>query len=239
MRFQVLAENAADCDRMADQVREALNRLDLEFPVLAETSPGRLAALSAPPPVLLEDGRILSSGKLLSAEEIAALIRSLHAGEMEKLARLSRRAKSRTRLTGRLLLLGAVVCAVLAVASGLRDRRETAAREAERPVTLHFSSPLKIYYFYRNGYSGSDRDQVTRLRHAAFEAFPEEALRNLVLILPLDAARAENAQLVRDCGAGTAPVIVLQKNGTCRKLEVRENGKPLAAQIFQAANEMQ
>ncbi len=239
MKFQVLADNAAVCDLLADHVREALVRLDLDFPVLTESSPGRAAALGVPPPVLMEDNRIISSGKILSVEEAVALICSLHAGdEMDKLKRLSGRAKKRTAMTRRLLLLGAVVCAVFMVFSELRSRREQSAQEAETPIRLHFSSPLKVYYFHRGPYSKTDREQVIRVRHAAFEAFHEEAMRNLVRIQVLDADKPENAKTARDCGVEITPAVVLQKNGVCRKLDISKPGKPLAFQIYQTVNEM-
>ena len=239
MKFQVLTDNATDCDLLADYVREALIRLELEFPVLTETSPGRVAALGVPPPVLMEDNLIISSGRLLSAEEVAALIRSRYAGEeMEKLKRLSDRAKKRTAMTRRLLLLGAVACAVFMVFSELRTRRELSAQEAGTPIRLHFSSPLKIYYFYREPYSKTDQEQVIRLRHAAFKAFHEEAMRNLVLIQPLDAGKPETAKTAHDCGVDTTPAVVLQKNGVCRKFDMSKQEKPLAFRIYQTVNEM-
>jgi|GEM_PF-2932104 len=239
MKFQVLADNAAECDLLADHVREALAQLGLDFPVLTESSPGRAAALAVSPPVLMEDNRIISSGKILSAEETAELIRALHPGdEMDKLKRLSVLAKKRAVMTRRLLLLGAVVCAVFMVFSELRTRREMSAQEAEAPINLHFSSPLKIYYFYRDPYSKTDREQVSRLRHAAFEAFREEALRNLVLIQPVNIGRPENAKTARDCGVDITPAVVLRKNGVCRKMDIAKPGKPLSFQIYQTVNEM-
>ena len=238
IKFRVLADDAEVCDLLAARVGEALTRLDLDFPVVTDASPGRAAAIDAETPVILENNLIISSGKILSADEIAALIRSIHAGDLDKLKKMSARGKKFARLKKNALLLGAVLCAVFAVLSGLRTGREITAQETGRPLSLRFYSPLKIYYFHREPYSKADKEQEIILRRTAFKVFHEEALHNLVVILPMDAAQPESARLMKDFGVKTVPAVVLQKNGKTRISDCLKQKNP-AVSLLQSVNELQ
>ena len=238
IKFRVLADDAEVCDLLAARVGEALTRMDLDFPVVTDASPGRAAALNTVAPVLLENNLIISSGKVLSAEEIAALIRSLHAGDLDKLKKMSARGKRFSRLKRTSLLLGAVLCGVFAVVSGLKASREATAQETGRPLSLRFYSPLKIYYFHRKPYSKADKEQEIILRRTAFKVFHEEALHNLVVILPMDADQPESARLMKKFGVKTVPAVVLQKNGKTRISDCLKQKNP-AVSLLQDVKELE
>ena len=238
IKFRVLADDAEVCDLLAARVGEALTRLDLDFPVVTDASPGRAAAFNAESPVILENDLIISSGKILSSEEIAGLIRSIHADDLNQLERLSARGKRFSRLKKNALLLGAILCAVFAVLSGLRAGREFTAQETDRPLSLRFYSPLKIYYFHREPYPKADKEQEIILRRTAFKVFHEEALHNLVVILPMDAAQPESARLMKDFGVKTVPAVVLQKNGKARISDCLKQKNP-AASLFEDVKELE
>lgn len=238
VKFRVLADDAEVCDLMAGRFSEALARLDLDFPVVTDASPGRAAALDAEAPVLLENNLIISSGKILSAEEIAGLIRSIHAGDLDKLKKKSARGKRFSRLKKNALLLGAILCAVFAVVSGLKSSRENTAQETGRPLSLRFYSPLKLYYFHRKPYSKADKEQEITLRRTAFKVFHEEALHNLVAILPMDADQPESARLMKDFGVRTVPAVVLQQNGKFRISDCLKQKNP-ALSLLQDVKELE
>lgn len=238
IKFRVLADDAEVCDLLAARVGKALASMNLDFPVVTDASPGRAAAFNAESPVILENNLIISSGKILSAEEIAKLIRSIHADELKKLEQVSERGKRYSRLKKNALLLGAVLCGIFAVVSGLKASREITAQETGRPLDLRFYSPLKIYYFHRKPYSKADKEQEITLRRTAFKIFHEEALRNLVIIIPLDADQPESARLMKDFGVKTIPAVVLQQNGKFRISDCLKQKNPAVA-LLQGVKELE
>ena len=218
MKFQILADDVASCNQLTENLRVALKQLRMEFPVEMDVSPGRAASLQAEPPVLAEDGRVISAGRILSPEEISELLRSLHRSEITELQKAAERGKQRAHLMKGIFLALAVLCCVFAIGNEIRQRRNEAARDAARPAALHFTEPVKMLYFYRRPRLKSDVDQEVLLRRIVYAVYPEEIKRNLFTVESLDADRPENAAAVRNFRIREVPAVILLKNGKHRQL---------------------
>ena len=227
MKFQVLADDADSCNRLAENLRTALKQLHMEFPVELDASPGLAAAMQTESPVLLENGRVIASGKILSAEEIAALLTADHGEEIAALQKAAEREKQRAHLKKGLFLMLAIICGVFAITNEIRQRRAEAAREAANPVVLHFSEPVRILYFYRRPRSQADVHQEVLLRRAVYALYPEEIQRGLLTISSRDAGKSDHAAEIRRYGIQKTPAVILvKKDGTCRELPVRDPENP-------------
>ena len=132
MKFQVLADDAAACNQLADNLRAALKNLKLDVPVEMDASPSLIANLNVGSPVLAEDHRVIASGKMLSTAEITELLTGLHGAEIDKLRIAAERSKKKAHLFKGILLLIAILCGVFAIVNEIRQRRAEAAAEADR-----------------------------------------------------------------------------------------------------------
>ena len=209
MKFQILADNEKDCGQMAENLRAALKELELDLPVETHASPGLTARLNAGSPVLAEDHRVISSGKLLSAGEIADLLRSLHGSEIAGLRKTAERIKRKARVLKNLLLLIAVFSAFLTVANLIRQRKAEAAAEAAKPLVLRFSRPIKMLYLYRRPRPEDDVKFEVMLRRVAYASFPEEIKRNLFSVESQDAGSDAGAGSARKYRVRSFPAVIL------------------------------
>jgi hypothetical protein len=219
MKFQVLADDADSCNQLAENLRTALKKLRMEFPVMMDVSPGRAASLNTESPVLAEDGQVIASGRILSADEIIALLRSLHSEEIEKLQLAAEREKQKAHLFKGFFLTLTIMCAVFAVGNEIRQRRQEAAAAAAKPVVLRFSRPIRMLYFYRKPRPKSDVDREVRLRRIVYAVFPAEIEHKMFSISSLDAALPENAGAVRKYGIKSFPAVILDNGSRFLPLE--------------------
>ena len=213
MKFQVLAEDAAACNQLADNLRAALKNLRLDVPVEMDASPALITKLNVGSPVLAEDHQVISSGKLLSVEEITDLLNSLHGSEIAELRKAAERSKQKAHLFKGFLLLTAILCGVFAIVNEIRQRRVEAAAEAARPVVLRFSKPIKMLYFYRRPRPDDDVRYEVLLRRIAYAAFPEEIKKKYFTIESLDSGAAANADILRKYRIKSFPSVILVKEG--------------------------
>jgi hypothetical protein len=209
MKFQVLADDAAACNQLADNLRGALKNLNLDVPVEMDASPSLIANLNVGSPVLAEDHRVIASGKMLSTAEITELLTGLHGAEIDKLRIAAERSKKKAHLFKGILLLIAILCGVFAIVNEIRQRRAEAAAEAARPVVLRYTRPIRMIYFYRRPRTDDDVNYEVLLRRVAYAAFPEEIRRKTFSIESLDGGSAANAPALRKYGINSFPAVVL------------------------------
>jgi len=222
MKFQVLADDADSCNQLAENLRTALKKLQMEFPVMMDVSPGRAAALNTESPVLAEDGQVIASGRILSADEIVDLLRSLHSEEIEKLQLAAERQKQKAHLFKGFFLTLTIVCAVFAVGNEIRQRRQEAAAAAAKPVVLRFSRPIRMLYFYRKPRPKTDVDLEVQLRRTAYAVFPAEIEHKMFSISSLDAGLPENAGTVKKYGIKSFPAVILDNGSQFLLLEEKD-----------------
>lgn len=75
MRVEVLGDGCANCQRLEANVRLALAQSGLEADLVVSADPALLAGYGVLRlPGLAIDGRLVASGKVLSAAEVAALL---------------------------------------------------------------------------------------------------------------------------------------------------------------------
>ena len=237
MRFQVVADDPDTCNQLADNLRTALKQLQIEFPVQRDATPGTAAAIPAEPPVLAEDGHVISSGRILSPPEIVDLLLSLHAQEIDALRQAAERGKIKSRLFKGFLLTMVIVCSVLAVGNEIRLRRAEAAREAARKVELHFTEPVKMLYFYRSPRSRADVDLEVELRRTAYAVYTDESKRDLFSVASLDVDRSDNAEAVKRFGIRKTPTVILLKNGKFLEL-IRKDGEDCRAALMRTVDSL-
>ena len=233
MKFQVLADDADSCNQLADNLRAALKKLRIEFPVLMDVSPGRAATLKTESPVLAEDGRVIASGRILSSDEIVDLLRSLHPGEIEKLQQAAEREKQKAHLFKGFFLVLAILCGVFAIGNEIRQRRQEAAAAAAKPVVLRFNRAVRVLYFYRKPRPKTDVDREVQLRRAVYAAFPAEIEHKMLSITSLDAGLPENAAAIGKYGIKNFPAVILD-NGV-RFLTLADNDQ-LQTKLIETAN---
>lgn len=226
MKFQILADDAESCNLLAENLRGALKELRMDFPVEMDADPNLAASLQVQSPALAEDGKVIASGKILSQEEITALLYSLHGSEIDELRRASERRRQKAHLFKGLLLLAAVLCGVFAIVNEIRQRRIEAAAEAARPVVLKFTEPVKMLYFYRRPRPDDDVRYEVLLRRIAYEVFPEEIKRNIFSIASVDVSRPENAALIRKYDVRNTPAVILSKENSFSSLTIRDDENP-------------
>jgi len=226
MKFQVLAEDAETCNQLAENLRAALKDLRLDVPVEMDASPTLIANLNVGSPVLAEDHRVISSGKLLSKEEITGLLNSLHGSEIAELRKAAERSKQKAHLFKGILLLAAILCGVFAIVNEIRQRRAEAAAEAARPVVLRFSRPVKMMYFYRRPRPDDDVRYEVLLRRVAYAAFPEEIKKKYFTIESLDSGAAANAAVLRKYDIKSFPSVVLVCDDRFLPLVISDNEIP-------------
>ncbi|MBQ9337970.1 MAG: hypothetical protein IJS14_11815 [Lentisphaeria bacterium] len=229
MKFQVLADDAETCNELAENVRGALRRLQMDFPVELEATPGLPAARNAESPVLAENGLIISDGVLLTEDQVMELILSRHPGEIAELQAAAARGKQKARLIKGLLLTAAVVCGVLALVKEINFRREEARREAARVVVLKFTEPMELNFIYRKPRLEADVLREVLLRRAAYETYPDEIKRGLLKFVSRDAAKPEHAEFIRKHAVGELPAVVLCKGDMCRQIVLTKDEAPSAA----------
>ena len=189
MKYQVLADDPATCNELAENVRGALRRLQMDFPVELEATPGLPAARNAESPVLAENGQIISDGVMLTEDQVMELILSRHRGEIAQLQAAAARGKQKARLMKGLLLAAAVICGVLAIVKEINSRREEARLESARVVVLKFTEPLELSFIYRKPRTEDDVRREVLLRRAAYELYPDEIKRGLLSFVSRDASR--------------------------------------------------
>lgn len=226
MKFQVLAEDAAACNQLADNLRAALKKLNLDVPVEMDASPSLIANLNVGSPVLAEDHRVIASGKMLGTEEITELLTSLHGAEIDQLRKAAERSKQKTHLFKGILLLIAILCAVFAVVNEIRQRRTEAAVEAAKPVILRYTRPIKMLYFYRKPRTDNDVQYEVLLRRIAYAAFPEEIKRKTFTIESVNAGSADNAAVIRKYGIKNCPAVILSQDGQFLPLVIADTEIP-------------
>ena len=226
MKFQVLANDADACNQLADNLRAALKKLDLDVPVEMDASPSLIARLNVGSPVLAEDHQVIASGKMLTAEEITELLNERHSSEIGELRKAAVRSKQKAHLFKGLLLLIAVLCTVFAIVNEIRQRRAEAAAEAARPVVLRFSRPIKMLYFYRRPRPDDDVQYEVLLRRVAYAAFPEEIKRNIFTIQSLDAGSPANAEALRKYSIRSFPAAVLIQDERFLPLVIEDREVP-------------
>ena len=219
MKFQVLADDADSCNQLAENLRTALKKLKMDFPVMMDVSPGRAASLNTESPVLAEDGQVIASGRILSADEIVDLLRSLHSGEIEKLQLEAERQKQKAHLFKGFFLALAILCAVFAVVNEIRQRRQEAAAAAAKPVVLRFNRPIRMLYFYRKPRPKNDVDREVRLRRIVYAVFPSEIDHKMFSFSSLDAGLPENAGAVRKYAIKSFPAVILDNGSRFLPLE--------------------
>ena len=222
MKFQILADDPESCNQLAENLRTALKKLRMEFPVMMDVSPGQAAALNTESPVLAEDGQIIASGRILSSDEIIELLRSRHSEEIEKLQLAAVREKQKAHLFKGFFLTLTIVCAVFAVGNEIRQRRQEAAAAAAKPVVLRFSQPIRMLYFYRKPRPKTDVDREARLRRIVYAVFPAEIEHKMFSISSLDAGLPENAGAVRKYGIKSFPAVILDNGSRFLPLEEKD-----------------
>jgi len=226
MKFQVLADDAAACNQLADNLRAALRKLDLDVPVEMDASPSIIANLNVDSPVLAEDHRVIASGKMLGTEEITELLMSLHGAEIDQLRKAAVRSKQKAHLFKGILLLVAILCGVFAIVNEIRQRRAEAAAEAARPVVLRYTRPIRMLYFYRRPRPDNDVQYEVLLRRVAYTAFPEEIKRKTFSVESVDAGSAANAAVIRKYGIKTCPAVILCQDDRFLPLVIADNEIP-------------
>ncbi len=226
MIFQVLADDAAACNQLADNLRAALKKLNLDVPVEMDASPCLIANLNVGSPVLAEDHQVIASGKMLNTEEIVELLTSLHGAEIEQLRKAAVRSKQKAHLFKGILLLIAILCGIFAIVNEIRQRRAEAAAEAAKPVVLRYTRPIKMLYFYRKPRTGDDVQYEVLLRRVAYAAFPEEIKRKTFSIESVDADSAANAEVIRKYGIKTCPAVILCQDGRFLPLIIADTEIP-------------
>ena len=226
MKFQVLADDAAACNQLADNLRAALKKLDLDVPVEMDASPSIIANLNVGSPVLAEDHRVIASGKMLGTEEITELLTGLHGSEIDQLRKAAIRSKQKAHLFKGILLLIAILCGVFAIVNEIRQRRAEAAAEAANPVILRYTRPIRMIYFYRRPRTDDDVQYEVLLRRVAYAAFPEEIKRKIFTIESLDAGSAANAETLRRYGIKSFPAAILVQDGRFLPLVIADDEIP-------------
>lgn len=209
MKFQVLADDADSCNQLAENLRAALKKLRIEFPVMMDVAPGRAASLKTESPVLAEDGHVIASGRILSTDEIIDLLRSLHSEEIEKLQQAAEREKQKAHLFKGVFLVLAILCGVFAIGNEIRQRRQEAAAAAAKPVVLRFSRPVRVLYFYRKPRPKTDVDREVHLRRTVYAVFPAEIEHKMLSISSMDAGLPENAAAVGKYRIKSFPAVIL------------------------------
>ncbi len=77
MTIQILGPGCPNCNRLEENARAALDQLGLNADVEKITDSDRFAEMGLlMTPGLAVDGEVKSSGKVLSAEEIASILKS-------------------------------------------------------------------------------------------------------------------------------------------------------------------
>ena len=236
MKFQVLADDAAACNQLADNLRAALRNLNLDVPVEMDASPSLIANLNVGSPVLAEDHRVIASGKMLSTAEITELLNDLHGAEIDKLRIAAERNKKKAHLFKGILLLIAILCGVFAIVNEIRQRRAEAAAEAARPVVLRYTRPIKMLYFYRRPRTDDDVQYEVLLRRVAYAAFPEEINRKTFSIESLDGGSADNAAL-RKYGIKSFPAVILIQDERFLPLVIADDEIP-QKKLMQTADQL-
>jgi len=226
MKFQVLAENADDCNQLADNLRAALRKLNLDVPVEMDASPSLIANLNVGSPVLAEDHHVIASGKMLDTEEITELLTGLHGAEIDQLRKAAERSKKKAHLFKGILLLIAIFCGIFAIVNEIRQRRAEAAAEAANPVILRYTRPIRMLYFYRKPRTDDDVQYEVLLRRVAYAAFPEEIKRKIFSIESVDAGSADNAAVIRKYGIKTCPAVILCQDDRFLPLVIADNEIP-------------
>lgn len=226
MKFQVLAEDAAACNQLADNLRAALKKLNLDVPVEMDASPSLVANLNVGSPVLAEDHRVIASGKMLDTEEITELLTRLHGSEIDQLRKAAERSKKKAHLFKGILLLIAILCGVLAIVNEIRQRRAEAAAEAANPVILRYTRPIKMLYFYRKPRTDDDVQYEVLLRRVAYAAFPEEIKRKTFSIESVNAGSAANTAVLRKYGIKTCPAVILSQDDRFLPLVIADSEIP-------------
>ena len=222
MKFQVLADDADSCNQLAENLRAALKKLRMEFPVMMDVSPGQAATLQAESPLLAEDGQIIASGRILSTDEIVELLRSRHSGEIEKLQLAAEREKQKAHLFKGFFLALTIVCAVFAIGNEIRQRRAEAAAAAAKPVVLRFSQPIRMLYFFRKPRPKTDVDLEVQLRRIVYAVFPAEIEHKMFSVSAMDAGLPENAPAVRKYGIKNCPAVILDNGSRFLPLEEKD-----------------
>ena len=226
MKFQVLAEDAAACNQLADNLRAALKNLNLDVPVEMDASPSLIANLNVGSPVLAEDHRVIASGKMLGTEEITELLTGLHGSEIDQLRKAAIRSKQKAHLFKGILLLIAILCAVFAVVNEIRQRRAEAAAEAANPVILRYTRPVRMLYFYRKPRTDDDVQYEVLLRRVAYAAFPEEIKRKTFSVESVDTGSPDNAPVIRKYGIKNCPAVILSQDDRFLPLVIADNEIP-------------
>ena len=226
MKYQVLADDPDTCNELAENVRGALRRLQMDFPVELEATPGLPAARNAESPVLAENGQIISDGVMLTEEQVMELILSRHRGEIAELQAAAARGKQKARLMKGFMLAAAVLCTVIWIVKGINARREEARREAARVVVLKFTEPLELNFIWRKPRTEADVSREVLLRRAAYELYPDEIRRGLLSFVSRDAARPEHEAFIRKYSVGELPAVVLRKGESAWRFVWKDGEDP-------------
>lgn len=237
MKFQVLADDAAACNQLADNLRAALRNLNLDVPVEMDASPSLIANLNVGSPVLAEDHRVIASGKMLSTAEITELLTSLHGAEIDKLRIAAERSKKKAHLFKGILLLIAILCGVFAIVNEIRQRRAEAAAEAANPVILRYTRPIRMIYFYRRPRTDDDVQYEVLLRRVVYAAFPEEIKRKTFSVESLDGGSAANAETLRKYSIKSFPAVVLIQDERFLPLVIADDEIP-QKKLVQTADQL-
>lgn len=236
MKVQIFGSGCAKCVKLAEHAAEAINRLNLACELEKVTEIDRIVEAGVMiTPALAVDGKVVSSGNVLSVEAICELL-SPGSGKAAPATVVAAKAGGGKKYLTWLLLffvLGSATWAIIRDSSGRTP--------ASLPSDAVASGVLAVYYFHGNQRCMTC-NRIEELAKAAIEGkFAKEMSEGRVVFRSVNVEEPANEHFIKDFELATRTV-VMARDGKYEKFDavwtlVGEPAK-FTAYLQQGADEM-
>ena len=235
MKIQIAGTGCAKCGRLAQNVQSAVSELKLDCTVEKVEDMDQIVALGVmTTPALVVDGNVVSSGKVLSKEEIVKLLNpqlegcgcgsGCCCGAMTAESSAPESGSCSCNCGGAikkiltvLLLLFALVSIAYVVYREVAGKESVAAAQAPAAVAQK-ADPLTVYYFHgaKRCMTCNKIEELTR--QAVAGKFAKELADGSVVFASVNVEDKDNEHFIRDFDL-TVRSVVMSKNGKFEKFD--------------------